>query len=312
MTPEAVAARQQATQDAIRKREADYMRGVSAQIAAAPQNKDAILEHHAQVAPKLGINPEHLTWLASDLSTAKTPEELVTMADYHSLVPEEQGKRRLAEAQAKATAIAKAEEARKLQEQRASDREDLVRLTAGLRPAPQEKLVSVLDANGNPTLIPQSQAAGHTPFSPAAQKQIQARPGTETSVQEALNQAAKVYEHPGKRSGTGWTSFMQSVPETNAKAFGANLNTFKAQGFLSAVNAMRGLGALTEKEGDKLVSSIGALDSSQSTKDFDDGLKAATKFLYEKAKASGLNVTLPAFAGSQSADNVDALLNKYK
>ena len=135
MTPEAVAARKQAQQDAVSKRDTEYMRGVSAEIAAAPQNKDAILERHAQVAPTVGVNPEHITWLASDLAAAQTPEEVVKMAGYHALSPEEQGKHRLASEQAKALQTQKGIDALAAQTQRAADTRALATIVAGQKDA---------------------------------------------------------------------------------------------------------------------------------------------------------------------------------
>ena len=90
---EAAVPQQQA--DAQRARDADYMRGVSSEIASNPDNADAIMQKHAQLAQQMGIDPNHITWLAQDLSTAKTPEELQQKAFFHSLTQEQQAKYQL-------------------------------------------------------------------------------------------------------------------------------------------------------------------------------------------------------------------------
>lgn len=120
------------------------------------------------------------------------------------------------------------------------------------------------------------------------------------TAQQALDQASKVFNHPGKIAGTGATSFISSVPGTSAKGFSANLETFKAQTFLPMVQALKGLGALSNAEGDKLNAAVGALDPAMPTSEFNQSLKEITRTLYNKAKANGLNVNLPDFAIEKS------------
>lgn len=177
-----------------------------------------------------------------------------------------------------------------------AQQENMARLIAGLRPPPQEKMISIADSSGNPVLIPQSQAQGATPFNAQTAKIVPQMKQAEVSIQQSLDKAADVYAHPGKASGTGWTAFAQNIPATDAKAFGGQLNQLKSQGFLAAVEQMRGLGALTEAEGKKLTDSIGALDPYQAKSDFDKGLADVANTLYERGKAKGLNLTLPEFA----------------
>jgi hypothetical protein len=80
---EAAIPQQQA--DAIRQRESQYMQGVSREIAQAPENADAILQKHAGLAPQLGIDPTHITWLASDLlNNANNISDIRSRAMYHA------------------------------------------------------------------------------------------------------------------------------------------------------------------------------------------------------------------------------------
>ena len=78
------------------------------------------------------------------------------------------------------------------------------------------------------------------------------------------------------------------------------------------------MGALSDAEGKKLSDSVGALDPKMPEKEFEESLKRTTKYLYDKAKASGLNVQLPDFAntgpvstGDHPAD-IQAILNKHR
>lgn len=60
-------------------------------------------------------------------------------------------------------------------------RQDLARLAAALRP---EKMVTVMDANGNPVTVPQSQMGGMNLYNPQAAKQIQAEKVKGTAREE--------------------------------------------------------------------------------------------------------------------------------
>lgn len=119
------------------------------------------------------------------------------------------------------------------------------------------------------------------------------------SAQQVLDQAALLYQHPGRQMGTGASSFMSAIPGTDAKGFSANLATFKAQTFVPMVSALKGMGALSDAEGKKLSESVGALDPSMSEEEFARSLQSITKFLYEKGRAAGLNVSIPDFAVGQ-------------
>jgi hypothetical protein len=98
------------------------------------------------------------------------------------------------------------------------------------------------------------------------------------------------------------------IPATDAKDFKANLDTFKAQTFVPMVSALKGMGALSDAEGKKLTESVGALDPSMSEGAFAQSLQSITKTLYDKAKANGLNVSMPEFGGSTAgASNLQSL-----
>jgi hypothetical protein len=183
--------------------------------------------------------------------------------------------------------------------ERAQDRSDQIRLAASLRPAPQEKMIPVMGPNGTAVYVPAGQAAGQQPWDAKLAGLVNQREQNTLSAQQALDQAAMLYGHPGKNLGTGATSFMSSVPGTDARGFKANLDTFKAQTFIPMVSALKGMGALSDAEGKKLSDSVGALDPGMKTEEFDRSLRDITNYLYQKGKTAGLNVNLPDFAVSQ-------------
>jgi hypothetical protein len=160
--------------------------------------------------------------------------------------------------------------------------------------------VSVMGPDGKPVYVNRTQAMGMQPYSAAQdQKEVakmQQKDQASISSQQALDQLAVLFQHPGRAAGTGGSSFMSAIPGTNAKGFQSQLDTFKAQAFIPMVSALKGMGALSDAEGKKLADAIGALNPEMPEKEFEASLKAVAKSLYEKAQASGLNVSLPDFA----------------
>ena len=160
-------------------------------------------------------------------------------------------------------------------------------------------LVTVLGADGRPKLVPRNQAVGAQPYSAANEAKdvvkVQQKAQNEISAQQVLDQAQALFAHSGRKAGTGVSSWMGSIPGTDAKDFAANLATFKAQTFVPMVSALKGMGALSDAEGKKLAESVGALDPSVNEAAFAKNLQTATKTLFQKAKAAGLNVSEPEF-----------------
>lgn len=160
-------------------------------------------------------------------------------------------------------------------------------------------LVTILGADGRPKLVPRNQAVGAQPYSAANEAKdvvkVQQKAQNEISAQQVLDQAQALFAHGGRKAGTGVSSWMGSIPGTDAKDFAANLATFKAQTFVPMVSALKGMGALSDAEGKKLAESVGALDPSVSEEAFARNLQTATKTLFQKARAAGLNVSEPEF-----------------
>jgi hypothetical protein len=186
-------------------------------------------------------------------------------------------------------------------------RRDMVQMTAANR-QPQAP-VSVMGPDGKPLFVPPGQAYGMRPYGAAQEAKdaakVQSQSSAELSAQQAIDQAALLMGHKGRQMGTGTSSWVGSVPvlSTDAKDFQKNLDTFKAQTFVPMVSAMKGMGALSDAEGRKLTDSVGALDPNMSEKAFEDSLRAVTKTLYDKAKASGLNVSMPDFGSAPKTNS---------
>jgi hypothetical protein len=179
----------------------------------------------------------------------------------------------------------------------AAKRPDVVVTGGGGR---NEPLVTVRGKDGNPILVPRSQAAGMTPYTQRTVAQEFADVDRQRSIdqktidtQTAIDNIDQLLVHPGRISGTGASSFLSNIPGTDARGFQAQLETFKAQTFIPMVSALKGMGALSDAEGKKLSAAVGALDPSMPEAEFEKELRKVQKTLYDKARAAGLNVVMP-------------------
>lgn len=92
----------------------------------------------------------------------------------------------------------------------------------------------------------------------------------------AINTADGLLKHPGFTTGVGLPSLNPLdgnlagfiVPGSPAADFRTSLETMKAQVFLPMVQSMKGMGALSNAEGEKLTAAIGNLSPSQSEAQF--------------------------------------------
>ena len=94
--------------------------------------------------------------------------------------------------------------------------------------------------------------------------------GIVSSFDSALDTLDTISKHPGKKAAVGFGGAQLSmIPGTDAAGFAAQLETFKAQTFLPQVQALKGMGALSDAEGKKLTSAVGALSQSMKQSEFD-------------------------------------------
>lgn len=77
-----------------------------------------------------------------------------------------------------------------------------------------------------------------------------------------------IVNSPALKSITGLRGAIPNVPGSQAADTQARLDTFKSQAYLTAVQAMKGLGALSDAEGKKLDQAVGSLQNSQSEETF--------------------------------------------
>lgn len=94
--------------------------------------------------------------------------------------------------------------------------------------------------------------------------------GIVSSFDSAIDTLDTIAKHPGKKAAVGFGGAQLSmIPGTDAAGFATQLETFKAQTFLPQVQALKGLGALSDAEGKKLTAAVGALSQSMKQSEFD-------------------------------------------
>lgn len=119
--------------------------------------------------------------------------------------------------------------------------------------------------------------------------------------------------HPGFQDAVGatWKPGARFVPGTNAASFQALQNQVEGTAFLSAFEALKGGGAISEKEGEKATAARMRMTLAQDEGEY---IKAAREFqdVVRKGVENAQRKAGGAGATPAGSANVDALLEKYK
>jgi hypothetical protein len=136
----------------------------------------------------------------------------------------------------------------------------------------------------------------------AAERQQQ---GLVSSFDAALDTLNTIATHPGKKAAVGFGGAQLSmIPGTDAAGFAAQLETFKAQTFLPQVQALKGLGALSNAEGQKLEAAVGALTQSMKQSEFDSQIVKIKSYLQVARDRIGKTTPTPQTPASAPKSNV--------
>lgn len=114
---------------------------------------------------------------------------------------------------------------------------------------------------------------------------------------DASNLAAKLVNQTKENGGAYWDRLIRQVPGTSENTFAKDIETLKSQVFLAQVEKMRGLGALTDKEGDAIRSSIASLDINQGPKAVQQNLTKIAQQMSSAAKSANRKAQLYATKG---------------
>lgn len=87
-----------------------------------------------------------------------------------------------------------------------------------------------------------------------------AAPADISSAETTLNYITSLRDHPGRAAGSGASSWMGSIPGTDAREFQIEVERLKAGAFLTAIDQLKGMGALSNAEGQTATAAVAALD----------------------------------------------------
>lgn len=113
------------------------------------------------------------------------------------------------------------------------------------------------------------------PGGPAAAKvaeEAKTRESAFDGSKQAIGTINRLLASPGREGATGSWNLNRFAPGTQAADFAAEVETLKAQTFLPMIQQLRGMGALSNAEGDKINAAVGALNFNMSEPAFAESL----------------------------------------
>ena len=120
---------------------------------------------------------------------------------------------------------------------------------------------------------------------------------------QLANDTKAIYESTGGY----WNRAMRNVPGTDEYNFDQGLETMKAKIFLAQIDQMRGLGALTQAEGEALKASIASINPNQEPESVQQSLTEIAKQLSKAAQSANKKAQIYATKGKgYSAEVVEA------
>lgn len=127
--------------------------------------------------------------------------------------------------------------------------------------------------------------------------------GAKNSAKMAEDMANN-YSQLSDSTGGYWNKLWRNIPGSDEKSFAQNLETLKSQIFLSQVNQMKGMGALTDQEGARLEKSIASLDPDLDPKTLQKNLRSISSELNRAAVKAQKMAELYATRGTGYSDAV--------
>lgn len=123
----------------------------------------------------------------------------------------------------------------------------------------------------------------------AAEKQISA-PADFQSAQNAMDILDQIENHPARKAGTGGTSIFNAIPGTSGYDFQNLVNQAKSGAFLTAIESMKGLGALSNAEGGAATAAVTRMDTATTEEGFMSALNDYRKIVTQGMERARRNI----------------------
>ena len=132
-----------------------------------------------------------------------------------------------------------------------------------------------------------------------------AAPADIAVADRTLGYIDEVRNHPGKGRGTGLSSYGNWIPGTSGKDFQNRVDQLKSGAFLSAIDELRGMGSLSNAEGQTAMAAITRMDTATSEKEFDAALADYEEIVKLGRDRAAKRLKAPAEAGDAPAPGDD-------
>lgn len=106
---------------------------------------------------------------------------------------------------------------------------------------------------------------------------------------QAIGTINRLLASPGRQGATGGWNMNRFIPGNQSADFAAEVETLKAQTFLPMIQQLRGMGALSNAEGDKINAAVGALNFNMSEPAFAESLGRIRDQLGSALQRSGVD-----------------------
>lgn len=118
-------------------------------------------------------------------------------------------------------------------------------------------------------------------------KAIAAAPGDISSADTALELIASIRNDPSRQQGTGFSSVFNRVPGTAGYDFQRKNDQATSGAFLTAIQQLRGMGALSNAEGQTATAAVNRMNTSQTEKGYIEAL-ADYERLVQKGRSQAM------------------------
>ena len=150
-------------------------------------------------------------------------------------------------------------------------------------------------------------------------KQIAAAPSDVAAADEALNLIDQIATDPNLDWGVGMTSLGNMIPGTPGRDFQSRVDQAKSGAFLSAIQQLRGMGSLSNAEGDTATKAVTRLNTATSKEEFLSALSDYKKVVQMGRARAAARIPGGAQAPVNQAPpmptqapSVDDLVNRYR